>query len=82
MREFIAIVVAGLTSSLLGAGFGCLVGAYCPEFLEMLFPFRTIKSPVGVGATLGAINGLLLGAASMAAGLFIAALRSRPRTPA
>lgn len=78
MREFCYILAAGLVSSLLGAGFGWLIGHYVPEFLDLLSPIQQIEAKAAVGAALGAINGLLLGAGTMAAGLLIAALKSRP----
>lgn len=77
MREFFYIVAAAIASSLLGAGFGWLIGRFAPETLAILFPFKEIQSPVSVAAGLGAISGLGLGAGAMAVGLFVAALRSR-----
>jgi hypothetical protein len=77
MREFVSIVVAGFISSLLGAAFGWTIGEYAPEVVEILFPFKPIDEPSRVAPALGAIAGLLLGAITMTAGLFIAALRVR-----
>jgi membrane protein YqaA with SNARE-associated domain len=82
MREFCLILAAALVSSLLGAGFGWLIGHNVPEIFDLLAPLQQIKAKAAVGAALGAIAGLLLGAGTMAAGLLIAALKSRPwRTP-
>jgi hypothetical protein len=77
MREFCLILAAALVSSLLGAGFGWLIGHYAPEFFQLLAPWQTINAKDAVGAALGAITGLLLGAGTMAAGLLIGALKAR-----
>jgi hypothetical protein len=78
MRECGLIVAAGLASALLGAGFGWIIGTNVPEFIQLLFGrFVVVESPVGVATVLGAINGLWIGAAAMAVGLLVAALRVR-----
>jgi hypothetical protein len=77
MREFGLILLAALGSSILGAGFGWLIGALAPEFLTTLFPMQPLESPERVAAALGAIAGLFLGAGAMAVGLLIAAVRGR-----
>jgi hypothetical protein len=77
MREFFYIFVAALGCSVLGAGGGWLIGRFAPEMLTVISPLTTIESPAAVATALGAINGLLLGAAAMAGGLLIGAIRSR-----
>ncbi|MBX3434884.1 MAG: hypothetical protein KF847_16320 [Pirellulales bacterium] len=77
MREFGLILLAALVSSLLGAGFGWMIGRLSPEFLQILFAGTKIRDAASVAAALGAVCGLFLGAASMTAGLLITALRAR-----
>ena len=77
MREFVLIVVAGLVSAALGAGFGWSVGRFAPEFIELLAGWRTVESPAPVATALGAIVGLFIGAAAMAFGLWLSVLRGR-----
>jgi hypothetical protein len=77
MREFVLIVVAGLFSALLGAGFGWLVGHFASEFVTLLAKPYPVDSPDTVATALGAIVGLGLGAVAMSVGLLASALRTR-----
>jgi hypothetical protein len=77
MREFGMIVAAALGSSVLGAGFGWLVGRFAPEFITLLAQPFVVKSPLSIAVAMGAIAGLLIGAGAMAVGLAVAALRGR-----
>jgi hypothetical protein len=49
MRVFLWIVVAGLVCSVLGAGFGFLVGLASPEFVQLLFQPQPVKEPGRLG---------------------------------
>jgi hypothetical protein len=81
MVEFAIILIAGLGCSVLGAGFGWIIGTTTPEFIELLFANATndepVAAPVEVAMALGAISGLVLGAGAMAVGLLASAIRSR-----
>ena len=77
MREFVLIVVAALISAVLGAGFGCLIGAFAPEFVELLARPDPVRSPQRVATALGAVCGLGLGALVMSVGIVASALRAR-----
>jgi hypothetical protein len=81
MVEFAIILIAGLGSAVLGAGFGWIIGTTTPELIELLFANATndepVVAPVQVATALGAISGLVLGAGAMAVGLLASAIRSR-----
>ncbi|MCA9234866.1 MAG: hypothetical protein KDA44_05320 [Planctomycetales bacterium] len=79
MREFGLILLAGVGCAALGAGFGWLLGSYAPEFIQMLAGPRELKAPERVALALGAVNGLLIGAGAMGAGLLVAAIRGRAK---
>ena len=55
MREFGMIVAAGLGSSVLGAGFGWLVGRFSPELITLLAKPFEVHSPLAVAVAMGAI---------------------------
>lgn len=74
-REFLLILAGGIIGSILGMGFGALVGAAFPEFMELLTDPHPIHAPASLGAAMGMIGGLLIGAASMVAGRFVGAIR-------
>jgi hypothetical protein len=76
MREFQMILAAGLGCAALGAGFGWIVGKYAPEFIAMLAQPLPIEHPERVAMALGAVNGLLIGAAAMCLGLILSVLRA------
>jgi hypothetical protein len=79
MREFCMIFAAGLISSVLGGGFGWLVGRISPEFIQMLAQPYRVQSAERLAAAMGTIAGLLIGAAAMAFGLLISAIRSQSK---
>ena len=73
--EFLLILTGGIVGSILGMGFGALVGAVSPEFIDVLTHPIPIHAPEWAGAAMGLIGGLLIGAASMVAGRFVGAIR-------
>jgi hypothetical protein len=74
-REFLLILVGGAIGAALGAGFGALVGFVSPEFINALVHPFAIQAHDRAGAAMGMISGLLIGAAAMAVGRFIGAIR-------
>jgi hypothetical protein len=74
-REFLLIAAAGLGSAALGAGFGYLVGAVSPEFIDALAHPQPAREPERFGAALGMVCGLVVGAAAMVAGRLVGAAR-------
>jgi hypothetical protein len=76
MRAFLLIVVAGLVCAALGSGFGWLVGCLSPEFVELVAQPHPVADPQRLGAALGQVSGLLLGAAAMGFGLLVEAIRA------
>lgn len=77
IREFGLVVAAGLGSSVLGAGFGWLIGHFAPEFIVLLAQPRPVESPEPVATALGAIAGLAIGVAAISVVLVVSALRGR-----
>src|SRR5262249_42705910 len=75
MRAFVLIVLAGLGSAALGSGFGWLVGSLSPEFIALVAQPYHVADPQRLGAALGLVSGLLLGAAAMGFGLLVEAIR-------
>jgi len=75
MRGFLLIIIAGLGSAALGCGLGWLVGRLSPEFIELVALTPTVAEPARLGAALGLVSGLLLGAAAMAFGLVVDVIR-------
>src|SRR5262249_62220806 len=65
-REFLLILAGGVIGTVLGAGFGALVGFVSPEFMDALTHPYPIHTPVRVGMAMGMIGGLLVGAMAMA----------------
>lgn len=74
-REFILIVAGGLIGSVLGAGFGLFVGILSPELIGMLAHPHPVHAADRLGAALGLICGLMIGAGSMIIGRLISAVR-------
>jgi hypothetical protein len=75
MRAFLLIVIAGLGSAVLGGGFGWLVGSLSPDFIALLAQPYLVAQPERLGAALGLVSGLFLGAVAMAFGLLVDAFR-------
>lgn len=75
MKAFLLVVLAGFVGAALGVGFGWLVGTLSPEFLALLAHPHAVIDPQRLGAALGLVTGLLLGAAVMAFGLLVEAFR-------
>lgn len=75
MKTFFLIFLAGLTGAAMGGAFGWLVGNQSSEFIELLAKPYKVVDPQQVGAALGLVCGLFLGAAAMAFGLFVEAFR-------
>ena len=75
-REFLLILAGGAVGSALGAGFGALVGAVSPEFVGALTHPHPVGAPERVGAVMGMVGGLLVGAAAMGAGRLVGAARA------
>jgi hypothetical protein len=76
MRVFLLIVIAALGCAALGSGFGWLVGELSPEFIALLAQPSPVAEPERLGAALGLVSGLLLGAAAMGFGLLVEAFRA------
>jgi hypothetical protein len=74
-REFFLIVLGGFIGSVLGAGFGALVGLLFPDFVTNIFRPDAVGDTITSGAGLGMVCGLPIGAAAMAAGRLIEAVR-------
>jgi hypothetical protein len=74
MKIFFLIVIAGLGCAALGGGFGWLVGILSPEFIALLVQPDPVSEPERMGAALGLVSGLFLGAATMGFGLVVEAL--------
>jgi hypothetical protein len=74
-REFLLIVAGGIIGSVLGAGFGILIGFVAPEFVEALANPQPVHSPERVGLALGMIAGLMIGATAMVVGRVVGAIR-------
>jgi len=77
IREFLLIAAAALVSSIIGGGFGYAIGIIAPEFINVLTHPHRVGMPGPVGAAMGMISGLLLGAAVMGFVLLVAAIRAR-----
>jgi hypothetical protein len=75
MRGFLLILVAGLGCAALGSGVGWLLGSLSPEFIELIAQPYPVAEPPRLGAALGLVCGLLLGAIAMALGLLVEAFR-------
>jgi len=76
MRVFVLIVIAGLGCGALGCGLGWLVGWLSPEFIALVAQPNSVEEPQRLGAALGLVSGLLLGAIAMAFGLLVEAFRA------
>jgi len=74
-REFLLILAGAVLGSVLGTGFGALVGVVSPEFIDVLTHPHPIHAPQRVGAAMGMIGGLFVGGAAMAAGRLLGAVR-------
>jgi vacuolar-type H+-ATPase subunit I/STV1 len=77
MREFAAIIVAGIGSSMLGGAFGGLVGWLSPELINTLAQPQLVTDHVRFAVATGLVAGLFIGAAAMGFGLLVGALRTR-----
>ena len=75
MREFTLITVAALVSAVLGGLFGGLIGWLSPEFIGVLTQPQPVAEPARFGAATGLVAGLFIGAAVMAFGLMVEAIR-------
>jgi hypothetical protein len=75
MRVFLLIVIAGLGCAVLGSGFGWLIGTLSDEFIALLTHPYPVAEPQRLGAALGLVLGLLLGATAMGFGLLVEAFR-------
>jgi hypothetical protein len=76
-REFFLIVAGGFIGSALGTAFGALVAVLFPDFVELLWRPDPVGPAVPLGAAMGMVFGLPIGAAAMAAGRLIGAARAR-----
>ena len=76
LREFLLIAAAGLASAALGGGFGYVVGVVAPEFINVLTHPHRVDKTGPVGAAMGMISGLFIGAAVMGFVLLVAAIRA------
>lgn len=74
-REFFLIVAGGLMGSLFGCAFGGLIGLLFPDFVALLWSPEPVGPTSPLGAAMGTVFGLLIGAAAMVAGRFIGAAR-------
>jgi hypothetical protein len=81
MREFAMIVVAGIVSAVLSAGFGWLIGRLSPEFIQLLAAPIEVKEPERLATAIGVVSGLMIGAAAMVVGLIVSAIRGRANRP-
>ncbi|HEY2910828.1 MAG TPA: hypothetical protein VGI99_11315 [Gemmataceae bacterium] len=77
-RDFFLIVAGGYLGAFLGLGFGALVGWMFPEVIEMIWKPEPLEAfNVEIGAGMGMIAGIPIGATGMAAARFINAIRER-----
>jgi hypothetical protein len=75
------ILGAGIVSTVLGAGFGWLIGRLSPEFVQLLAMPIDVKEPERLATAIGAVSGLIIGAAAMVVGLIVSAIRGRTSRP-
>jgi hypothetical protein len=76
MRVFLLIVIAGLVCAALGSGFGWLVGTLSPELIALIAQPTPVAEAQRLGAALGLVSGLFLGAGAMGFGLLVEAFRA------
>jgi len=69
------IIASGFIGSAIGTGFGGLVRLWFSGFLGMIWVPQTVDPTAQIGAGMGMVLGLPIGAATMAAGRFIGAVR-------
>jgi hypothetical protein len=74
-REFFLIVAGGLVGSVLGTAFGALVGVLFPDFVAMIWRPEPVGPTASLGAGMGMVLGLPIGAAAMVAGRLSGAVR-------
>lgn len=74
-REFFLIVVGGCIGSALGIAFGGLVGWVFPDFVAMIWRPEPVGQTTPLGAAMGMVLGLPIGATAMATGRFVGAVR-------
>ncbi len=74
-REFFLIVAGGFVGSVLGTAFGALVGLLFPDFVAIIWRPEPVGPTAPLGAGMGMVLGLPIGAAAMAAGRLIGAVR-------
>jgi hypothetical protein len=79
MREFAIILGAALDSAILGGAFGSIIADMSPELIRCIASPQEVASPQGFGRALGAVSGLILGAATMIFVLALNAFRSRAK---
>ncbi|MFO0930538.1 MAG: hypothetical protein U0736_26495 [Gemmataceae bacterium] len=75
LREFFLIVFGGLIGAALGTAFGGLVGLLFPDFVAMIWRPEPVGPTAPLGAGMGMVFGLPIGAAAMVAGRFVEAVR-------
>jgi hypothetical protein len=79
MRGFLLIFAAGMGSAFLGGALGWFIGILSPEFIQLVAGPFPVANPGELGAALGIVSGLLMGAMAMAFGLVIGVFRGRGR---
>lgn len=75
-REFALTAAGALAGAALGAGFGALVGAASPEFIALVCHPRKVEGPAALGGAMGAVGGVMMGAAAMVAARLLGVLRT------
>ena len=79
-REFVLIVAGGFIGSALDMVFGWMVGAFFPDFVAMIWRPEPVANPASLGAGMGMVMGLPIGATSMTVGRVIDLIRYWLRT--
>lgn len=79
-REFVLIVAGGFLGSALGTVFGYMVGAFFPDLVAMIWRPEPVDNPASLGAGMGMVMGLPIGAVAMTAGRIIDLIRYWLRT--
>ena len=74
-REFFLIVAGGFIGSALGIAFGGLVGLLLPDFVAIIWRPEPVGPTAPLGAGMGMVGGLLVGAGAMVAGRLVGAVR-------
>ena len=75
-REFFLIIAGGFIGAALGTAFGALVGLLFPDLVALLWWPEQVGPTVRLGAGMGMVFGLPIGAVAMVAGRVVGAIRA------